>query len=184
MPQFGGGTLSSAALRNYALTLNAGLAPHSVYAGTITIGGLIESSDIHKANTAAGGAIPTLNPDDLALSSMNSSTNPVADYAGWRDRQGESRHGCRRHRGRLTVQDLRRFAESVPELALRRSEVSTFTTAEQRCRGFQPVLDHRSPVGSGSTPRSLVPGRCHYSRLAWWGASRMRRSPAEKQSTS
>ncbi|NDJ91658.1 hypothetical protein [Mycolicibacter kumamotonensis] len=66
MPQFGGGTLSSAALRNYALTLNAGLAPHSVYAGTITIGGLIESSDIHKANTAAGGAIPTLNPDDLA----------------------------------------------------------------------------------------------------------------------
>jgi len=38
----GGLALSSAALRNYAITLHAALAPTGVYAGTLTIGGLIE----------------------------------------------------------------------------------------------------------------------------------------------
>jgi hypothetical protein len=42
MPPLAGLALFAAALRNYAITLNAALAPAGVYAGTITIGGLIE----------------------------------------------------------------------------------------------------------------------------------------------
>jgi NAD(P)-dependent dehydrogenase (short-subunit alcohol dehydrogenase family) len=71
MPALGALALSSAALRNYALTLHEGLAGTGVYAGTLTIGGLIERGDIHRMVTAqeekygaAGGH--TLNPDDLA----------------------------------------------------------------------------------------------------------------------
>jgi NAD(P)-dependent dehydrogenase (short-subunit alcohol dehydrogenase family) len=40
MPPMGGVALASAALRTYALTLHAALAPTGVYAGTLTIGGL------------------------------------------------------------------------------------------------------------------------------------------------
>jgi hypothetical protein len=58
-------------LRNYAITLNAALAPAGVYAGTITIGGLIDRGDIHRAmqgnpDLLGGTAVETLNPDDLA----------------------------------------------------------------------------------------------------------------------
>jgi alpha-acetolactate decarboxylase len=57
-------------LRNYAITLNAALAPAGVYAGTITIGGLIERGDIHTAMRQNPGfgelGVGTLNPDDLA----------------------------------------------------------------------------------------------------------------------
>jgi NAD(P)-dependent dehydrogenase (short-subunit alcohol dehydrogenase family) len=49
MPPLGGLALASAALRNYALTLHAALAPEGIYAGTITVGGLIERGDIHRA---------------------------------------------------------------------------------------------------------------------------------------
>lgn len=71
MPALGNLALSSAALRNYAVTLNAALAEHGVYAGTLTIGGLIERGDIHRFVTAQPdlfGATKghTLNPDDLA----------------------------------------------------------------------------------------------------------------------
>lgn len=71
MPPLGGLALAAAALRNYALTLHAALAPEGVYAGTLTIGGLIERGDIHRAmstGAAAFGDTPlaTLNPDDLA----------------------------------------------------------------------------------------------------------------------
>jgi NAD(P)-dependent dehydrogenase (short-subunit alcohol dehydrogenase family) len=71
MPQLGALALSSAALRNYALTLNAALAERGIYAGTLSIGGLIERGDIHRfmaANPQASGgrAIPTLDPDELA----------------------------------------------------------------------------------------------------------------------
>ena len=45
MPPLGGLALASAALRNYAITLHAALAPAGIYAGTITIGGLIERGD-------------------------------------------------------------------------------------------------------------------------------------------
>jgi len=71
MPALGGLALAAAALRNYAITLNAALQPAGVYAGTITIGGLIERGDIHgamQANPDLFGDISasTLNPDDLA----------------------------------------------------------------------------------------------------------------------
>jgi NAD(P)-dependent dehydrogenase (short-subunit alcohol dehydrogenase family) len=71
MPPLGGLALSSAALRNYAITLHAALAPAGVYAGTLTIGGLIERGDIYRAMTAdpnvfGGATAGTLNPDELA----------------------------------------------------------------------------------------------------------------------
>jgi len=70
MPPLGGLALFAAALRHFAVTLNAALAPAGVYAGTITIGGLIERGDIHTAmqqNPAFGElGVGTLNPDDLA----------------------------------------------------------------------------------------------------------------------
>lgn len=71
MPTLGALAVMSAALRNYAVTLNAALAEQGVYAGAITIGGLIERGDIHKATVAnpkmfGDIAIPTLDPDDIA----------------------------------------------------------------------------------------------------------------------
>ncbi|MFC4052372.1 SDR family NAD(P)-dependent oxidoreductase [Actinomadura syzygii] len=71
MPTIGNLALSSAALRNYALTLNAALADQGVYAGTLTIGGLIERGDIHRMVASQldrldGMAVGTLNPDTLA----------------------------------------------------------------------------------------------------------------------
>lgn len=71
MPMLGALALSSAALRNYALTLNAALADKGAYVGTLTIGGVIERGDIHKLVEArpeqfGGLAEHTLNPDDIA----------------------------------------------------------------------------------------------------------------------
>lgn len=71
MPALGSLAVMSGALRNYVLTLNAGLAEYGVYAGTLTIGGLIERGDIHAYATAQpemfGGITPsTLDPDDIA----------------------------------------------------------------------------------------------------------------------
>jgi NADP-dependent 3-hydroxy acid dehydrogenase YdfG len=70
MPPLAGLALFAAALRNYAITLHAALAPAGVYAGTITIGGLIDRGDIHaamKQNPAFEElGVETLNPDDLA----------------------------------------------------------------------------------------------------------------------
>ncbi|GAA4232022.1 SDR family NAD(P)-dependent oxidoreductase [Actinomadura meridiana] len=71
MPMLGQLALAAAALRNYALTLNAALTDRGVYAGTLTIGGLVERGDIHAMVTTdpekygvADGH--TLNPDQLA----------------------------------------------------------------------------------------------------------------------
>ena len=70
MPPLGGLALTSAALRNYAITLHAALQPKGIYAGTITIGGLIDRGDIYQAMQANpdlfGVDVATLNPDDLA----------------------------------------------------------------------------------------------------------------------
>ena len=70
MPPLAGLALFAAALRNYAITLHAALAPAGVYAGTVTIGGLIERGDIHTAmqqNPAYEElGVTTLNPDELA----------------------------------------------------------------------------------------------------------------------
>ncbi|MEX3738359.1 SDR family NAD(P)-dependent oxidoreductase [Mycolicibacterium porcinum] len=65
MPPLGGFALAAAALRNYAITLHAALAPAGIYAGTLTIGGLIERGDIHRA-MAGQADVPTIDPDDLA----------------------------------------------------------------------------------------------------------------------
>lgn len=71
MPVLGALALSSAALRNYALTLNAALAGKGVYAGTLTIGGVVERGDIHKVVASrpeqfGNLAGHTLDPDDIA----------------------------------------------------------------------------------------------------------------------
>ncbi len=71
MPALGALAVSSAALRNYALTLNAALADTGVYAGNLVIGGLIERGDIHQLVTADPEQFGdvgdrTLNPDDIA----------------------------------------------------------------------------------------------------------------------
>ncbi|WP_433463120.1 SDR family NAD(P)-dependent oxidoreductase [Spirillospora sp. CA-128828] len=76
MPVLGGLAISSAALRNYARTLNAALADRGIYAGTLTIGGLIERGDIHRMITsqqdAIGGiTVGTLNPDAIADTAWN-----------------------------------------------------------------------------------------------------------------
>lgn len=71
LPAIGNLAISSAALRNYAITLNAELAGRGVYAGTLTIGGLIERGDIHRmflaeAERLGGLTVGTLDPDVLA----------------------------------------------------------------------------------------------------------------------
>jgi NADP-dependent 3-hydroxy acid dehydrogenase YdfG len=70
MPPLGGLALTSAALRNYAVTLHEALKPKGIYAGTITIGGLIDRGDIYQAMQAnpdlVGIDAATLNPDELA----------------------------------------------------------------------------------------------------------------------
>ncbi|MET9231277.1 SDR family NAD(P)-dependent oxidoreductase [Lentzea sp. NPDC003310] len=69
MPMLGSLALSGAALRNYALTLNAALADKGVYAGTLTIGGLVERGDIHqavRADPGRFGEVRTLDPDAIA----------------------------------------------------------------------------------------------------------------------
>ncbi|RJO70037.1 SDR family NAD(P)-dependent oxidoreductase [Nocardia panacis] len=71
MPQLGALAVSSAALRNYALTLHAGVAENGIYIGTLTIGGLIERGDIHQHVTAHPETYGdttghTLDPDAVA----------------------------------------------------------------------------------------------------------------------
>ncbi len=69
MPALGDLAVSSAALRNYALTLHAGLADQGVYAGALTIGGLIERGDIHafvRSNQDRFGDVGSLDPDAIA----------------------------------------------------------------------------------------------------------------------
>lgn len=76
MPMLGQLALPSAAIRNYAITLNAALADQGVYAGTLTIGGLIERGDIHAMVSADPGRFGsldghTLNPDALAATAWD-----------------------------------------------------------------------------------------------------------------
>ncbi|MGY1942915.1 SDR family NAD(P)-dependent oxidoreductase [Nocardia asiatica] len=71
MPMLGHLALAAAALRNYALTLHAALGERDLYAGTLTIGGLVERGDIHAmvtADPARFGSAEghTLDPDELA----------------------------------------------------------------------------------------------------------------------
>lgn len=71
MPALGSFAVSSAAIRNYAVTLNATLAEHGIYAGTLTIGGGVQRGDIYehmKTQTDRFGDISaySLDPDDIA----------------------------------------------------------------------------------------------------------------------
>lgn len=71
MPMLGQLALPAAAVRNYALTLHAALAGDGVYAGTLTIGGVVERGDIHTMVAADPGTFGplaghTLDPDELA----------------------------------------------------------------------------------------------------------------------
>lgn len=71
MPMLGAFAVGSAALRNYAVTLNAALADKGAYAGTLTIGGVVERGDIHRmvqSRPEQFGDLAgrTLDPDDVA----------------------------------------------------------------------------------------------------------------------
>jgi NADP-dependent 3-hydroxy acid dehydrogenase YdfG len=71
MPALGALAVASAAVRNYALTLHAGLAGTGVYAGTLTIGGLIERGDIYRFVASrreqySDAGIASLDPDEIA----------------------------------------------------------------------------------------------------------------------
>jgi NADP-dependent 3-hydroxy acid dehydrogenase YdfG len=68
IPLLGSFAPAAAALRMYVLTLNAAVRDKGVYAGTLTIGGVIERGDIHRMFTEqAPGSMPgTLDPDDIA----------------------------------------------------------------------------------------------------------------------
>jgi NAD(P)-dependent dehydrogenase (short-subunit alcohol dehydrogenase family) len=88
MPALGAVAVSSAALRNYAVTLNAGLAGTGVYAGTLTIGGLIERGDIYRFVASrrdqfgdAGSA--SLDPDEIADTAWDLYTKRDRAEATW-----------------------------------------------------------------------------------------------------
>jgi NAD(P)-dependent dehydrogenase (short-subunit alcohol dehydrogenase family) len=66
MPMLGTFAPASAALRMYVLTLAAAVREQGVYAATLTIGGLIERGDIHRAFVEQGASLPTLDPEDIA----------------------------------------------------------------------------------------------------------------------
>ena len=69
MPGLGALALASAALRNYALTLNEALASSGVYVGALVLGGLIRGGDIHRlalAGSADENGFPILDPDAIA----------------------------------------------------------------------------------------------------------------------
>ncbi|AXB43707.1 SDR family NAD(P)-dependent oxidoreductase [Amycolatopsis albispora] len=69
MPLLGNLVPAAAALRMYVLTLAEALKDTGVYAATLTIGGLIERGDIHRAFAARedfAEGVGTLNPDDIA----------------------------------------------------------------------------------------------------------------------
>ncbi|WP_424190142.1 SDR family NAD(P)-dependent oxidoreductase [Actinokineospora sp. G85] len=77
LPPLGALALATAALRNYAVTLNAALADSGVYAGTLTIGGLVRGGDIHAMVTADPGRygeVGTLDPAEIAATAWEMAT--------------------------------------------------------------------------------------------------------------
>jgi short-subunit dehydrogenase len=70
MPGMSGVGPVMAAARNFIFTLNAEVAPKGVYAGTVTIGALIERSAGHRILTASGSPIdprtPVISPETVA----------------------------------------------------------------------------------------------------------------------
>jgi short-subunit dehydrogenase len=70
MPGMSGVGPVMAAARNYIFTLNAEVKPKGVYAGTVTIGALIERSAGQRVLTASGvpldSRLPVIDPDTIA----------------------------------------------------------------------------------------------------------------------
>jgi short-subunit dehydrogenase len=70
MPGMSGVGPLMAAARNYVFTLNAEVLPKGVYAGTVSIGAVIERSAGLRAMTASGATLdpnfPVLDPDQIA----------------------------------------------------------------------------------------------------------------------
>jgi len=68
MPGMSGVGPAMAGARNFIFTLNAEAKPRGVYAGTVTIGALIDRSAWHRAMTASGQPInfPIISPDSIA----------------------------------------------------------------------------------------------------------------------
>ena len=69
LPALGALAVATAALRNYALTLNVALEPSGVYAGALVLGGLIRGGDIHRVVLDSLGQenpYPVLDPDLIA----------------------------------------------------------------------------------------------------------------------
>jgi hypothetical protein len=68
MPMLGSLGPASAALRMYVLALHEAVRDKGIYAGALTIGGLIEGGDIHKLFTEQdhGIRVGTLNPGAIA----------------------------------------------------------------------------------------------------------------------
>jgi NADP-dependent 3-hydroxy acid dehydrogenase YdfG len=76
LPAMGALAVASAALRTYALTVNAALADTGIYAGALVIGGLVQGGDIHRHAVAAVGpagatGLPTLDPAEIADAAWN-----------------------------------------------------------------------------------------------------------------
>ncbi|SDJ81912.1 Short-chain dehydrogenase [Nocardioides sp. YR527] len=68
LPFLGPYAPASGALRTYAHTLAAAVAPDGLFVGSLVVGGLIERGDIHQMLTEPGSPAPyaTLDPDELA----------------------------------------------------------------------------------------------------------------------
>lgn len=70
MPGLSGVGPLMAAARNYIFSLNAEVMPKGIYAGTVSIGALIERSTFHRGMIASGvpldPKVPLINPDDVA----------------------------------------------------------------------------------------------------------------------
>lgn len=82
MPELGNLALAGAALRTYALTLNAAVADRGVYVGSLVIGGAILRGDIHRAmvENQPGQLAAGLGPDQLARLALDPDDVAEAAY--------------------------------------------------------------------------------------------------------
>ncbi|QDP97534.1 SDR family NAD(P)-dependent oxidoreductase [Microlunatus elymi] len=79
MPELGNLAITSAALRSYALTLNAAVADQGVFVGSLVIGGGIRGGDIHTAMTARSDQFAGTDIDAEALARLSLDPDEIAD---------------------------------------------------------------------------------------------------------
>jgi NADP-dependent 3-hydroxy acid dehydrogenase YdfG len=79
MPALGQLALLSAAMRSYALTLNAAVADRGVYAGSLVIGGGVRGGDIYRAFAEQSSPADGIDQDQLAKTSLD--PDDIADAA-------------------------------------------------------------------------------------------------------